>query len=167
MAKNRAIGLNNQLLYHLCADMEHFKTLTMGHAIIMGRKTYESLPNGALPHRLNVVISQHLQHIDSCIVCPSLEEGIAQAETKMQQEKENKSNGTSAEQLYIIGGASIYKAALPQAHRLYLTIVDDEPKTADTYFPVINWAEWNIDSRIEKEEQGLSFTILALHRVAL
>lgn len=167
MAKNRAIGLNNQLLYHLGADMEHFKALTMGHAIIMGRKTYESLPNGALPHRLNVVISKHLQHIDRCIVCPSLEAGIAQAETQMKQENGAKRDAASAEQVYIIGGASIYEEALPLANRLYLTIVDDEPKNADTFFPVINWTEWNIGALTEKEEQGLSFTILALHRVVL
>nr|WP_297654385.1 dihydrofolate reductase [uncultured Prevotella sp.] len=148
IAKNGAIGLNNQLLYHLRADMEHFKALTMGHTIVMGRKTYESLPNGALPHRLNVVISQHTEHIEGCVVCHTLEKALSQAE-----------------QLYIIGGASIYRATLPLADHLYLTIVDDEPKVADTYFPAINWAEWKVDSRIEKKEQGLSFTILALHRV--
>lgn len=148
IAKNGAIGQNNQLLYHLRADMEHFKALTTGHTIIMGRKTYESLPNGALPHRKNVVVSQSLEHIEGCIVCHSLEEALSQAE-----------------QLYIIGGASIYEAALPLANHLYLTVVDDEPKAADTYFPAINWEEWSVDSRTEKKEQGLSFTILALHRV--
>ncbi len=148
IAKNGAIGQNNQLLYHLRADMEHFKALTTGHTIIMGRKTYESLPNGALPHRKNVVVSQSLEHIEGCIVCHSLEEALSQAE-----------------QLYIIGGASIYEAALPLANHLYLTVVDDEPKAADTYFPAINWEEWSVDSRTEKKEHGLSFTILALHRV--
>lgn len=148
IAKNGAIGQNNQLLYHLRADMEHFKALTTGHTIVMGRKTYESLPNGALPHRKNVVVSQSLEHIEGCVVCHSLEEALNQAE-----------------QLYIIGGASIYEAALPLANHLYLTVVDDEPTTADTFFPAINWKEWSVDSRTEKKEQGLSFTILALHRV--
>ena len=148
IAKNGAIGYNNQLLYHLQADMEHFKALTMGHTIIMGRKTYESLPNGALPHRLNVVVSRHLQHIEGCKVYPSLEEALA-----------------TTDELYIIGGSSIYEATLPLANHLYITLVEDEPKEADTFFPSINWAEWSIASKTEKKEQGLSFTILALDRI--
>ena len=173
--KNRAIGYQNRLLYHIKEDMARFKELTIGHTIIMGRKTYESLPNGALPRRRNVVISSTLQEIEGCKVYPSLEDAIhAEIPDPLYYEKEE-SWLTSSFEVFIIGGESIYRQALPLADKLYLTIVDDEPQQADTFFPAINLTEWqeekNVFDEWEEEgkkemrnENGLSFSFLTLVR---
>lgn len=127
ISKNRGLGKSNGLLYHIPEDMKRFKALTTGHTILMGRKTYESLPHGALPHRKNIVISKTQSHINGCEVYPSIHDAINQCNDK---------------EIFIIGGASIYQATLPLADRLYLTEVDDISEEADTFFPEINKNEW-------------------------
>ena len=149
---NRAIGYENRLLYHIKSDMTRFRELTTGHVIIMGRKTFESLPNGALPNRRNIVISKTREQITGCEVFASLEEALAGSKEAAEDE------------CFIIGGASIYEQALPFADKLYLTIVEKEPEAADTFFPEINPAEWEVTEKEMRNENGLPFTFLTLYR---
>ena len=144
---NRAIGYQNRLLYHIKSDLTRFRELTTGHAIIMGRKTYESLPNGALPHRRNIVVSNSMKEMEGCEVYPNLEAALKAAEGK-------------TEETFIIGGESIYRQSLPAAHKLYLTVVDDAPQQADAFFPEINPKEWELIEKEMRNENGLSFSFL-------
>ena len=144
---NRAIGYQNRLLYHIKSDLTRFRELTMGHTIIMGRKTYESLPNGALPHRRNIVVSRSMKEMEGCEVYPNLDEALKAAEGK-------------TEETFIIGGESIYRQSLPAAHKLYLTVVDDAPQQADAFFPEINPKEWKLIEKEMRNENGLSFSFL-------
>lgn len=160
---HRAIGYKNRLLYAIPSDMTRFRMLTTGHTIIMGRKTFESLPNGALPNRRNIVISKTREQITGCEVCSSLEEALAARKEEAGNKKEVGSKEASDE-CFIIGGASIYEQALPFADRLYLTIVEKEPAHADTFFPEINPAEWEVTEKEMRNENGLPFTFLTLYR---
>lgn len=150
--KHRAIGYQNRLLYAIPSDMTRFRMLTTGHTIIMGRKTFESLPNGALPNRHNIVISKTREQIAGCEVFGSLEEAL-------EARKE-----AAEDECFIIGGANIYEQALPFADKLYLTIVEKEPEAADTFFPEINPAEWEVTEKEMRNENGLPFTFLTLYR---
>ena len=146
VAQNNAIGYQNKLLYWLPNDLKRFKQLTTGHTIIMGRKTFDSLPKGALPNRRNVVISRSVQSLPGCEVYPSLDEALSHCEAD--------------EDIYIIGGASIYEQALPIAQRLCLTEIPDTPAQADVFFPnYSSWHEvWREDHYIdEKHPQRYSF----------
>ncbi len=128
IARNRAIGNDNKLLYWLPNDLKRFKALTTGHTIIMGRKTFDSLPKGALPNRRNVVLSRSVKEIEGCEVYSSLEEALK--------------HSAQEEDIYIIGGASVYEQALSVADRLCLTEVDDTPLCADAFFPEFDgWRE--------------------------
>ena len=117
VAKNRAIGFENKLLYWLPNDLKRFKALTTGHTIIMGRNTYLSLPKGALPNRRNVVLSRSAKAFPGCEVYPSLEKALKSCKDD--------------EQVYIIGGARVYEQAIAFADRLCLTEINDTPKEAD------------------------------------
>ena len=135
---HRAIGYKNRLLYAIPSDMTRFRMLTTGHTIIMGRKTFESLPNGALPNRRNIVISKTREQITGCEVYTSLEEAlVARKEEVGSKEaaasKEAIGSKEASDECFIIGGASIYEQALPFADKLYLTIVEKEPEHADTW----------------------------------
>ena len=121
VAQNRAIGFQNKLIYWLPNDLKRFKALTTGHTIIMGRNTFLSLPKGALPNRRNIVLSRSVSAFPGCDVYPSLDEALAHC--------------APDEDVYIIGGASVYQQALPLADRLCLTEIDDTPAEADTFFP--------------------------------
>ena len=131
VAKNRAIGYKNKLLYWLPNDLKRFKTLTTGHTIIMGRKTFESLPKGALPNRRNVVLSRSEKEFPGCEVFPSLKEALKHCQPD--------------EDVYIIGGASVYSQAMTVADRLCLTEIDDTPADADAFFPPYD--NWNVAER--------------------
>ncbi len=131
VAKNRAIGFENKLIYWLPNDLKRFKQLTTGHTIIMGRNTYDSLPKGALPNRRNVVLSTTVKELPGCDVFPTLDAAI--------------SSCAPDEDIYIIGGASVYRQALPLADRLCLTEIDDTPAKADTFFP--DYSDWIVDKR--------------------
>lgn len=166
---HRAIGYKNRLLYAIPSDMTRFRMLTTGHTIIMGRKTFESLPNGALPNRRNIVISKTREQITGCEVYTSLEEALAarKKEVGSKEEigsKEAVESKEASDECFIIGGASIYEQALPFADKLYLTIVEKEPAHADTFFPEINPAEWEVTEKEMRNENGLPFTFLTLYR---
>ena len=143
---NRAIVYQNRLLFHIKSDLTRFRELTTGHTIIMGRKTYESLPNGALPHRRNIVVSRSLKEMEGCEVYPNLEAALKAAE--------------SPKEIFIIGGESIYRQSLHVARKLYLTVVDDAPQQADAFFPEINPDEWELIEKEMRNENGLSFSFL-------
>lgn len=130
IAENNAIGLNNKLIYWLPNDLKRFKQLTTGNTIIMGRKTFESLPKGALPNRRNIVLTRNAEagKFQGAECFRSLEDAL-------------KTCAESSE-VYIIGGASVYEEALKLADRLCLTLVHDTPSEADTFFPIINNDEW-------------------------
>lgn len=129
-----AIGFQNKLLFWLPNDLKRFKALTTGHTVIMGRKTFESLPKGALPNRRNVVLSSNpATECTGAEVFPSLE-------TALQSCRDDES-------VYIIGGASIYRQALPFADELCLTEIDSIAPQADVYFPEVLPAIWQEKSR--------------------
>lgn len=166
---HRAIGYKNRLLYAIPSDMTRFRMLTTGHTIIMGRKTFESLPNGALPNRRNIVISKTREQITGCEVYTSLEEALAARKEEVGNKeaaasKEAIGSKEASDECFIIGGASIYEQALPFADKLYLTIVEKEPAHADTFFPEINPAEWEVTEKEMRNENGLPFTFLTLYR---
>ncbi len=122
--RDGAIGRKGDLLYHISADLKQFKALTLGNTIIMGRKTFESLPKGALPGRRNIVVTRNKGYRASgAEVAHSLDEALALAAQQPVGEP------------YIIGGAEIYRQALPLADVLHLTLIDESTPDADTFFP--------------------------------
>lgn len=132
--RRRAIGYQNKLLFWLPNDLKRFKALTTGHTILMGRKTFESLPKGALPNRRNVVLSSSASlSLPGAEVFHSLEEALASCHAD--------------EHVYIIGGESLYRQALPLADELCLTEIDAEAPAADAWFPPIDPAAWHEKSR--------------------
>lgn len=159
---NRAIGYQNRLLYHIKCDLTRFRELTTGHAIIMGRKTYESLPHGALPHRRNIVVSHNLKELEGCEVYPSLKEAVEAAGKPADTAGKavNAPCPISNEEIFIIGGESIYRQILPEAHKLYLTVVDDTPQQVDAFFPEINAEEWELIEKEMRNENDVSFSFL-------
>ena len=137
-AKNGVIGVHGQLPWQLPTDLANFKRLTMGHPIIMGRKTYESIGR-PLPGRKNIIISRdHHYRADGCVVVHSLEQALAAAEP--------------SEEVFIIGGSSIFDESLPQAGRIYLTEVDASPP-GDTHF-IFDRSGWREVSRSHHEASG-------------
>lgn len=125
------IGRNGGLLCHLPTDLKHFKEITTGHTIIMGRKTYESLPKGALPNRINIVItSDSDENYPGCIVVRSINEALTHCKDQ--------------ETVFIIGGGQLYRSSLHLAHQLFLTRIHHTFDDADTFFPEINPDEWEL-----------------------
>jgi len=122
----RVIGYENHLPWRLPADLKHFRQVTMGKAVIMGRKTYESIGK-PLEGRMNIVLSRHVSEIAGCEVVPDLAHALARC--------------AGQEESFIIGGSSIYSLSLPQVQRLYITWVDGEFQ-GDSYFPEFPLAEW-------------------------
>lgn len=149
IAENNAIGNNGKLLYWLPADLRRFKALTTGNTIIMGRKTFDSLPKGALPNRRNIVLSRNRTDFPGAEAFASLTEALAAVPAE--------------EDIYIIGGASVYAEALPLADRLCLTEVHDTPREADAFFPDFDREEWDVafserHEKDEKHDQDFDFT---------
>ncbi|MBN2349548.1 MAG: dihydrofolate reductase [Bacteroidales bacterium] len=135
IAKNYAIGKDNQLLWHLPEDLKRFKKITTGKTLVMGKKTFESLPVRPLPNRKNIVISDNKDdNFEGCIMAHSIEDAIS----KMDDTHEN----------FIIGGGSIYRQFLDLAQKLYITLIDKDFE-ADTYFPEINVNHWQETERID------------------
>lgn len=133
IAADHAIGYRNDMVYFIHDDLKRFKRLTTGHTVIMGRRTFRSLPKGALPNRRNIVLSRTENHFAGCEVFPSLSEAIAHL--------------APDEQAFIIGGASLYKEALSLADRLFLTEIAAVPPHADVFFPAFDHNDWIVESR--------------------
>ena len=153
ITKNNAIGRGGDLVYHLKGDMRHFREITMGHTVVMGRKTWESLPKGALPGRRNIVVSRNPKYeAAGAEVYPTLSEALERA-------------GNS--KIFLIGGAQIYAQSLPMANRLYLTQIDADVDDADTFFPEINRDEWTeevVDQYVVDEITGVKYRFVCLSR---
>ncbi|TBV02802.1 dihydrofolate reductase [Phytopseudomonas dryadis] len=140
LAENRVIGRDNQLPWHLPADLKHFKALTLGKPIVMGRKTWDSLGR-PLPGRLNLVVSrQRGLSLDGAEVFTSLQAARERAEAWAREQ--------GVEEIMLIGGAQLYQQALPIAQRLYLTRVALQPE-GDAWFPAFDEADWQCQARIE------------------
>ena len=138
VAENGAIGKNGDLLCHLPADLKHFKNITMGHTIIMGRRTWESLPKGALPGRKNVVITRNADFVvEGAEVYHSLEEALEAT--------------TADSSRFIIGGGMLYQEAFPLTKTLHLTRLHASFPDADTFFPEFDSQEWTEISREDHE----------------
>ncbi len=152
VAKNNVMGKDGDIPWYLPADLKYFKATTLNHHIIMGRKTFESIGR-PLPKRTNVVITRQMYYTaSSCIICHSVEEAL------------EKAHDNGEEEVFIIGGAEIYKATMPYWDRLYLTEVDADIE-GDTYFPNIDETEWKVvvndpHQADEKNEYDYTFKIL-------
>lgn len=152
--QNRGIGHKNKLLYWLPNDLKRFKALTTGHTIIMGRKTFESLPKGALPNRRNIVLSRSCREFEGAECFHTLEEALKAC--------------ANEEEVFIIGGASLYAEALPHADRLYVTEVEDRLAEADAFFPAPDPAQWQEKSRechSQDEKHLYSYTFIDYDRI--
>ena len=136
MAKNRTIGLDNALPWHLPADQRYFKAKTMGHSLVMGRRTFESIGERPLPGRKTIVVSRRRDYAPPGVeVARSLDEALARAE---------------GEEVFVAGGEEIFREALPRAHRLYLTRIErDFP--GDTFFPEFDESAWRLLDRERHE----------------
>ena len=154
VAENGAIGKNNDLLWHISADLKHFKALTTGHCIIMGRKTYESFPKRPLPNRRNIVITNNMDYREEgCEVVHSVEEAIALCKDD--------------EQSFVIGGATVYRQFLPLVNKIYLTKVFATFE-ADTFFPEIDLSQFEQTAASEvftDEKSGLRYQFLEYRRI--
>jgi len=153
VARNGVIGKDNQLLWHLPGDMRRFRETTRGKPVIMGRKTWESLPEKfrPLPGRLNIVVSRDPAYpAPGATLAGSLEDAIELA--------------GNAEESFVIGGAELYRQALPLADRLYLTEIDAD-FAGDTWFPDVPPGEWKEISRSQPtEEAGLAYAFVVYQR---
>jgi len=147
IGQNNEIGKDNDLLWYISDDLKRFKKITTGNTIVMGRKTFDSLPKGALPNRRNIVLSKQNLKIENAEVFHNIEEIIDATKNE--------------EQVFIIGGASLYTTFIDKVDTLYLTKVDAS-LDADVFFPKFDWNDWNIEEELtvpkgEKNEYDHSF----------
>lgn len=155
MAANRVIGRENRLPWRLPGDLQRVKKLTLGKALLMGRKTYESIGR-PLPGRLNIVLTHQPDYrAEGCVVVATVEAGIAAAYAYAPDQE-----------IIIFGGATLYERFLPQATRLYLTILD-EPFVGDAYFPEFDYSDWQevLHERFPMDEKNpYAYTFVILER---
>ena len=152
VAKNRAIGFKNNLIYRLPNDLKRFKALTIGNTILMGMNTYKSLPKGALPNRRNCVLSKSVKKLPDCECFSSWEEFIDSCNPD--------------EDIYIIGGASIYGQFIDKADCLRLTEIDDVPEEADAFFPEYadEWHPVSKESHMKDERHDFDYSFVDYER---
>jgi len=141
VAKNNAIGKNNNLLWHIKEDLVYFKKTTIGATVVMGRKTFESIGK-PLPGRRNVVVSKTMNEIEGIEVFRSIDQALGSC--------------SSNEEVFIIGGGEIYKQSISLVQRIFLTIVDVNIPDADTFFPELDMNQWREVFR-EDHSRGISF----------
>jgi dihydrofolate reductase len=147
IASNRAIGKDNNLLFHLPEDLKYFKKVTSGHTVIMGKNTWDSLPIKPLPGRTNVVLNREMNLVSSaCAVLPTVEEVTRFCEKLNDPE------------CFIIGGGEVYRTFMPLASKLYITKVLKDFE-GDTFFPEIDQKEWKLSSNTENysEKEGFKY----------
>lgn len=161
MDRNRVIGKSGTIPWHLPADFAHFKSLTMGHPVIMGERTFLSIGK-LLPGRTNIVLSYEGKAFPKCLSAKTLQEAIALGEKEV-----------GGDVVYVIGGGQVYALAIPFADRLEITHVDTEIEGEDTFFPEINTeTEWQEISRThyakdEKNIHDMDFVSYVRHHVTL
>ena len=151
VASDGAIGRANDLLWHLPADLKRFKELTTGHTILMGRKTFESLPRGPLPNRRNIIISRSLPTQPGAEVYPTIQQAMEAC--------------ASDEEVFIIGGGEIYRQLLPNTEQIYLTRVQASFPDAEVFFPELDPTKWieearEVYSRDERNEYDTELLLL-------
>lgn len=146
--ENRGLGKENKLLCHLPADLKHFRNLTLGKPVIMGRKTHLSIGQ-ALPGRLNIVLSKHVAEMANVTVVASLQQAIALT--------------TDQPEVMIIGGANVFEQALPLAHRIYLTLIHNT-FDADTFFPELDKDIWKCEETIDRKRDDKNSYDLTFYR---
>ncbi|MGQ8366260.1 type 3 dihydrofolate reductase [Glaciecola sp. 1036] len=156
MANNRVIGLDNQMPWHLPADLKHFKAVTLGKPVVMGRKTYESIGK-ALPGRKNIVITRNQAYqLTDAIVVETIESALKVASIE-------------SSEVMIIGGGAIYEAVLPLADKLFLTFIDLEVE-GDTQFPDYNaqakWIEVDSEHHLADEKNPYDYKFVTLERAS-
>lgn len=155
IANNNVIGKDNDLIWHLPNDLKHFKRLTKGHTIIMGRKTWESIGSKPLPHRRHIVITRNPEYqAEGATVATSVEAAIAAIKND--------------DQPFIVGGAEIYKLAMSHVHRMEITYVH-ESFEGDTFFPKWDKSNWEItwEEKHEKDEKHkCDFTFVRYERIS-
>ena len=153
MAENRVIGINNKMPWHLSADLQNFKKITMGKPILMGRKTFESIGR-PLPGRKNIIVSRNQDYQQpGCEVHHSIDMALKSC--------------TGNEEIMIIGGSALYQSSLPLATHLYLTLIHDV-FPGDTFFPAFNWSEWQeIDRQDISNDESVPFaySFIVLERI--
>ncbi|MXS83894.1 dihydrofolate reductase [Nitrosomonas oligotropha] len=153
MAKNRVIGRDNRLPWHLPADLKHFKFLTMGQAIVMGRKTYESIGK-PLPGRANIVITRQTDYqIPGAVVVNSLEDALLVCEETSTTDTEN----------FIIGGEKLYRQTIKICQRMYITEIQSN-FDGDVFFPEFDPNEWEEAQRDKHTEGNLEYHFVVLER---
>lgn len=154
VTRDMALGRGGDLLYHISADLKRFKELTMGHPVIMGRKTFESFPRGPLPGRRNIVVSRNPGYSHEGVeVYGTLGEAIAAV--------------AHCERAFVIGGGQIYSQAISQADNIFLTIIEADRPDADTFFPAILDGHWTKRQESEPEidpKSGVSYRYVWLSR---
>ncbi|MEE9331880.1 MAG: dihydrofolate reductase [Methylophilaceae bacterium] len=152
IANDNVIGVNNTLPWHLPEDLKRFKALTMGHHIIMGRKTYESLGR-LLPGRTTVIVTRNKQyHVEGAVIANSLEQALDVARVD--------------EEAFLIGGAELYKIGLPLADKLYVTEVHADFE-GDAYLPAFDLTDWRELSRVRHDnEEGMAFSYVTYQRAS-
>ncbi len=151
MGLNREIGINNQIPWKLSEDLKNFKKTTMGHHILMGRKTFESIGK-PLPGRTNIILSRNKDFkVKDCITVTTMDEAI----------NFSKKNGET--ELMVIGGAEIYKEALPLANRIYLSKVEFKGE-ADAYFPEFNEKDWKVILETKHSGDTVPWTFKVIER---
>jgi len=151
IGENNAIGKNNQLLWHMPKDLKHFKDVTSGRTIIMGRKTFDSVGK-PLPRRRNIVVTRQDITIPGCEVVKSIEDGLALCKDE--------------DEVFIGGGAEIYKLAMHLTDRMYLTIIHQN-FDADTFFPEIDYKQWKETAREDyqpDEKNPYPYSFITLER---
>ena len=142
IANNFAIGLNNQLLWHIPADLKRFKKITSGHQVIMGKLTYLSLPVRPLPNRINIVITDNREELfEGCTTVYSIDEALHLCNEQ--------------EESFIIGGGSVYRQFLPLCNKLYITMVHKDFE-ADTFFPRFDMDQWKLIEKEDHEPDGIN-----------
>ena len=136
IAQNGTIGDKNSLLWHIKEDMRFFRTTTSGHPVIMGRKTFESLGSKPLPKRTNIVITRVDREFEGALTAHSLEEAIRMA--------------GEDDEIFVMGGAQIYREALSVVDRMYITVVERDYE-GDTSFPDVDYSEWKLVDVVRHE----------------
>ena len=148
VAENGAIGKDNNLLWHISGDLKRFKAITTGHSIIMGRKTYLSFPKRPLPDRKNIILTTGDNTYEGAFIAKNIEQALALCDS---------------DEVFIIGGESIYRQFLPYTTKIYLTRVHRSYE-ADTFFPTLNMDEWETIETEEHLDGEPPFTYITLRR---
>jgi len=164
IANNYAIGKNNELIYHLSNDMKKFKFLTQGNTVIMGRKTFESLPKGALPYRRNIVLTKHpetLANVPNIDIFSSLEDALEDCKERFAKKL------NYSDEVFIIGGSCVYDEVISIADKMFITKVHDTPEDADTFFPEFDLNDWHqvsINKFDADDKHKFSYDFIELER---